>query len=68
MRAASSKRRLYLHHALRQMARTERMIRTEEVRAVIETGEVIEDYPDDPRGHSCLMMGLGENGRAVHVV
>jgi hypothetical protein len=44
------------------------MIGTEEVRAVIETGEVIEDYPDDPRGHSCLMMGLGENGRAVHVV
>jgi hypothetical protein len=68
VRAASSKRRLYLPHALRQMARTERMIRTEEVRAVIETGDVIEDYPDDPRGHSCLMMGLGENGRAVHVV
>ena len=44
------------------------MIRTEEVRAVIETGEIIEDYPDDPRGHSCLMMGFGENGRAVHVV
>ena len=50
------------------MARTERMIRTEEVRAVIETGEVIEDYPDDPRGHSCLMLGFGDNARPVHVV
>jgi uncharacterized protein DUF4258 len=38
------------------------------VRAVIETGEVIEDYPDDPGGHSCLMLGLGQGGRPVHVV
>ena len=68
VQAASSKRRLYLPHALRQMARTDRMIRTEEVRAVIEAGEVIEDYPDDPRGHSCLMLGFGEDDRPVHVV
>ena len=50
------------------MSRTERMLRTEEVRAAIETGEVIENYPDDSRGHSCLMLGFGENGRPVHVV
>jgi hypothetical protein len=33
-----------------------------------ENGEVIEDYPDDPRGHSCLILGRGEEGRSIHVV
>ena len=44
------------------------MITTAEVRAVIEEGEVIEDYPEDPRGHSCLMLGYGDGGRPVHVL
>jgi len=59
---------LFLPHAIRQLSRPERMITPNEVRAVVETGEVIEDYPEDPRGHSCLVLGLGENGRAIHVV
>jgi hypothetical protein len=46
----------------------ERMISTFEVMQVVENGEVIEDYPEDPRGHSCLMMGLGEGKRPIHVV
>jgi hypothetical protein len=50
------------------MARPERMITTEEVRTVIEHGEVVEDYPDDSRGHSCLILGFGEDGRPIHVV
>jgi len=32
------------------------------------TGEVIEDYPQDSRGHSCLILGLGQNNRPIHVV
>jgi hypothetical protein len=68
VRAASARRRLYLPHAIRQMARPDRMISASEVRAVIESGELIEDYPEDPRGHSCLMLGFGENGRPIHVV
>jgi len=28
----------------------------------------VEDYPDDPRGHSCLLLGSGEGGRSIHVV
>jgi hypothetical protein len=44
------------------------MISTGEVRAVIEQGEIIEDYPDDARGHSCLILGRGDGGRAIHVV
>ena len=35
---------------------------------MIEHGDLVEDYPDDPRGHSCLMLGFGEGGRAIHVV
>ena len=68
VQTASARKRLYLPHALRQMARAERMIRTTEVLTTIRMGEVIEDYPDDPRGHSCLILGFGDNGRPVHVV
>jgi hypothetical protein len=68
VRAAAAERRLYLPHALRQMTRPERMIGSSEVRTVLEQGDVVEDYPSDPRGHSCLMMGYGDNGRPVHVV
>jgi len=44
------------------------MIRSEDVRQVIAGGEVIEDYPDDVRGQSCLLSGLGIDGRPLHVV
>ena len=44
------------------------MIGPEEVRATVERGEIIEDYPEDQRGHSCLMLGHGAGGRPVHVV
>ena len=59
---------LFLPHAIRQMSRPQRMISTDEVGIVVTQGELIEDYPSDPRGHSCLMLGLGEANRAVHVV
>jgi len=68
VRTAAAKRILYLPHALRQISRPERMITTREVRSVVEHGEVIEDYPEDRRGHSCLMLGFGIEGRPVHVV
>ena len=68
VREAAAKRMLFLPHALRQMARPDRMIRRTEIRNVIETGEAIEDYPGDARGHSCLLLGYGDGGRAIHVV
>ncbi|HEY84269.1 MAG TPA: DUF4258 domain-containing protein [Chloroflexi bacterium] len=46
----------------------QRMISTAEVRTVIFSGEVVEDYPEDLRGHSCLLLGFGEKGRPVHIV
>jgi hypothetical protein len=68
VRYAAQKRLLFLPHAIRQMSRPQRMISTDEVEIVVTQGELIEDYPSDPRGHSCLMLGLGETNRAVHVV
>ena len=44
------------------------MISVQEVRTVILHGEIIEDYPEDARGHSCLIAGKGEDGRLIHVV
>ena len=44
------------------------MISPSEVRSVLEQGEVIEEYPEDARGHSCLVLGRGEGGRPIHVV
>jgi hypothetical protein len=68
VREAAAKRILFLPHALSQMNTPEQMISTKEVRAIILYGVVIEDYPEDVRGHSCLMMGRGEGGRPIHVV
>ncbi|MFZ2302665.1 MAG: DUF4258 domain-containing protein [Gallionella sp.] len=68
IREASKMRCLFLPHALRQMNRPERMISTREIRQVIECGEIIEDYPEDARGHSCLMLGWGESSRPIHIV
>lgn len=59
---------LFLPHAVRQMSRLERMITPQEVRAVIESGELIEDYPEDARGHSALLLGYAEGERPLHVV
>jgi hypothetical protein len=65
---ASGKLLLFLPHAVRQMSRPERMVTKNEVRYIIENGEIIEDYPEDVRGHSCLIFGYGNNNRPIHVV
>ena len=68
VRLAARSKILFLPHALRQMMRPDRMILRKEVRSAILDGEVVEDYPEDVRGHSCLMLGFGDDGRPVHVV
>ena len=68
IKTAARKRLLFLPHAVKQMSRPERMINAVEVRRVILHGEIIEDYPEDARGHSCLIAGKGEEGRLIHVV
>jgi len=68
VREKAADRILYLPHAVRQMARPDRMISSQEVRQVIRHGDVIENYPEDPRGHSCLMLGHGNSQRPIHIV
>jgi hypothetical protein len=68
IREAARKKYLFLPHALRQMNRPERMISTREIRETIEHGEIVENYPEDARGHSCLILGVGESSRPIHVV
>jgi hypothetical protein len=68
IREKAERRILFLPHAFRQMSRPDRMISTLEIRKVIFEGEIIEDYPEDARGHSCLVLGSGEENRAIHVV
>lgn len=68
VRGAAEKRIIYTEHALNEMNAEEEMISKGEVRQVIFEGEIIEDYPEDVRGHSCLMLAFTEKGRPVHVV
>ena len=67
VRRAASTKLLFLPHAIRQMARPATMISAREVERVVAEGEIIEGYPEDVRGPSCLMLGSGE-GRPIHVV
>ena len=38
-----------------------------DLEAAILGGEILEDYPDDPRGPSCLILGYSQN-RPIHIV
>ena len=44
-----------------------RHITVSEVREAVETCEIVEGYPDDKRGPSCLLFGLTRGGRPLHV-
>ena len=39
-----------------------------EIEKAILEGEILEDYPNDRRGASCLILGHGEEGYPVHIV
>ena len=64
---AAAQKILFLPHAIKQMSRPDRMITTDEVRESVLSGEVIEEYPEDSRGESCLVMHITQN-RIIHVV
>ena len=38
------------------------------IERAIETGVLIESYPNDPRGPSCLLLGYSSEDRPLHVV
>lgn len=68
IRERAGRKILFLPHAVRQMSRPDRMISPAEIRDIVADGEIIEEYPDDPRGLSCLISGKGDGGRPIHVV
>lgn len=68
IRAAAAKRIIYTEHALDEMNREEEMITKDEIREIVGKGQIIEDYPEDKRGRSCLMFAYSSKRRPVHVV
>jgi hypothetical protein len=55
----------YSQHALDQSI--VRRIGVDELREAIATCELVEDYPKDKYGPSCLVLGFTRAGRPVHV-
>ncbi len=53
------------YHAERE--RREEEITINHIEVAILNGEILEDYADDPRGSSCLVLGYSA-GKSVHVV
>ncbi len=68
VKKAAEKKVIYTEHALDEMNAEEELISKDEVRQVIFEGEIVEDYPEDKRGHSCLMFTHTSVGRPVHVI
>ena len=44
-----------------------RNIRVSEIREAVKAGEMIEDYPDDKYGPSCLILGFTMAGKPIHI-
>lgn len=40
----------------------------ENLEMAILNGEILEDYPEDPRGISCLVSGYGKEGFPIHII
>lgn len=46
----------------------QRKIEIRELEEAIFTGDIIERYPADPRGPSCLILGHTQQNRPLHIV
>ena len=55
----------FSQHALNRSIR--RVISVQEIREAIDSGEIIEDYPNDKYGPSCLILGFSASGQPIHV-
>ena len=44
-----------------------RHVTLQEIREAIANGEIVEDYPDDKYGPSCLILGYTQSGRPLHI-
>lgn len=45
-----------------------RKIEANEIEEAVINGMIIESYPDDPRGPSCLILGISNRNRPLHVL
>ena len=66
IREASKKQVLFTLHVHRQI--DARNITIKEIFEALESPELVEDYPNDPRGHSCLILGFTKQGKPLHMV
>jgi len=55
----------YSQHAMDQSIL--RHITVEELRDAIASGQIIEDYPDDKYGPSCLILEFTRSSRPLHI-
>ena len=60
-------RKEYLLSRHAQMERLEEDIDVQDIETAVLRGKMIEEYPDDPRGHSALISGSAGD-RFIHVV
>ena len=44
-----------------------RHVAVQELREAVAQGEIIEDYPEDKYGSSCLILGFTQAGRPLHI-
>jgi len=68
IKQAALKKILFTMHAMDEMNSPDDMISTDEVREALFQGEIIEEYPEDRRGHSYLLFKITKKNRAIHVV
>jgi hypothetical protein len=61
----SNGRYQWRRHAIQRSI--ERNIAEDEVVEILLNGEIIEEYPEDKYGPSCLILGRTKSGRPLHV-
>ena len=64
---SANKKILFLPHAMKQMSHPDRMTTADEIRDAVLFGEVKEEYQNDQRGESCLILHT-KKSRIIHVV
>src|ERR1700690_3212244 len=55
----------FFRHAVDQSLK--RQISVQEVREAVAVGQIIEDYPGDKYGPSCLLLGFTQKLRPLHI-
>lgn len=57
----------FMSHHARVRAGQRRISDTDVIVALLQ-GQILEDYSEDPRGNSCLVLGYTSDKRAIHIV